>query len=335
MYSPARAALAVLLVATPAAAQSPAGGVERVTAVVENPNLPRDIDPPFYPPLVVKPRPPADGREAPPAPPPEPPKSMLTDFKFSQTYLPRFGPSGFGNHDTELSVQVALPGWEPLGKPLLLRGGFGVHAWDGPTNDGLDRDPALPGAVYDLYLDLGWKPRPAEWLFLDFGITPGLYTDVRAFPHEAFRLRGRALAVVATSERFQFVGGVLYVNRNAKKLVPAGGFIWSPDEGTKFQLVFPQPKVALRVGAFGEAAWWLYAAGEFGGGTWAYERPDGSTNTVDYNDYRVILGSEFKRADGWTLRAEAGYVFGRELVPLNAPRVTPTDSVMVRLALVF
>jgi hypothetical protein len=320
------------MLARPAAAQAPpaGAGVERVRALVENPNLTRDIDTPFAPPPVDRPRSPADGREAPPVPPPEPAKSLLTDFKLSQTYLPRFGANGFGNHDTELSVQLALPGWEPLGKPLLLKGGFGVHAWDG-----LAGDPALPGAVYDLYLDLGWKPRPAEWLFLDLGITPGLYTDFRAFPHEAFRLRGRALAIVALSEKFQFVGGVLYVNRNAKKLIPAGGFIWSPDDGMKFQIVFPQPKVALRVGAFGETAWWVYAAGEFGGGTWAYERPDGSTNSVDYNDYRAIVGSEFRRADGWCVRAEAGYVFGRELVPLNAPRVTPSDSVMLRLALVY
>jgi hypothetical protein len=322
-----------------AAAQTagPSGaGIERVRALVENPNLPRDIDPVFAPPG-RKPTPPPDGSEvpAPPAPPPELPRSALTDFKLSQTYLPRIGTGGFGNHDTEFSVQYALPGWEPLSKQLLLRGGFGVHAWDGPGRDPLGRDPGLPGAVYDLYLDVGWKPRPAEWLFLDLGVTPGLYTDLRAFPHEAFRLRGRALSIVALSEKFQFVAGVLYVNRNAKNLIPAGGFVWSPDDGTKLQVVFPQPKLARRVGVFGETAWWLYAAGEFGGGTWAYERPDGSANSVDYNDYRVILGSEFRRADGWCLRAEAGYVFGRELVPLNAPRVTPTDTVMLRLALVF
>src|SRR5688500_5674988 len=64
----------------------------------------------------------------------------------------------------------------------------------------------------------------------------------------------------------------------------------------------------LGMALFGETGWWLDLAGEFGGGTWAYERPDGSANSVDLNDYRVILGSELRRADGWCLRAEAGYV---------------------------
>jgi hypothetical protein len=317
-----------LLLAQPAAGPAP-NGVTRVAALVENPNLPRDIDSVFVPPPVLGPRLDPDGPAEPPRPP-DPPSPALTDFKLSQTYLPRIGRDGFGNHDTEVSAQYALPGWRPLGKPLLLRGGFGVHAWDGPGCG-----PALPGAVYDLYLDIGWKPRPAEWLFLDLGVTPGLYTDFRAFPSDAFRLRGRGLAVVALSERFQFVAGVLYVNRNETKLIPAGGFIWSPDDATKLQVVFPQPKLARRLATFGDAAWWLYAAGEFGGGTWAFERPDGSAGSVDYNDYRAILGSELRRADGWTLRAEAGYVWGRELEPLNAPRVTPTDTVMLRLALVY
>ena len=302
-------------------ADLPITGVGRVNALVESPNLPRDINPIFDPPIV-------------PITPTTTP-SALTDFKLSQTYLPKLGSNGFGINDTDLAVQIALPGWEPLGKPLLLKGGFGVHAWDGPALNQLGRDPALPGAVYDLYLDFGWKPRPAEWLFFDLGITPGLYTDFHAFPHEAFRLRGRVLPIVALSEKFQLIAGVLYINRDAKKLIPAGGFIWSPDEATKLQVVFPQPKLARRVATIGDKAWWIYAAGEFGGGTWAYERPDGSSTSVDYNDYRVIVGTELKRTDGWLIRAEAGYVWGRSLILLNGTQVSPNDSVMVRLALVY
>jgi hypothetical protein len=209
-------------------------------------------------------------------------------------------------HDTDFWVQVPAPGWEPLGKPLLLKPGFGVHAWDGPARNTAVGDPGVPGTVYDLYLDVGWKPRPAEFLFLDVGITPGVYTDFPAVPREAFRLRGRALAVLATSERFQFVAGVLYVNRDATKVLPAGGFIWSPDEDTRLQVTFSQPKLARRVGVFRDSDWWVYAAGEFGGGTWVYRTPVGAENVLNNNDYRVIVGTEMKRADGWLVRAEAG-----------------------------
>lgn len=293
--------------------------VGRANALIEEPNLPRDIGPDH-------------GTPAPPSLPIAVPP--LTDFRLSQTYLPKLGSNGFGIHDTDFSVQAGLP-WPPFEKPLLLKGGFGVHAWDGPARDSAGRDPGLPGALYDFYLDLGWKPRPAEWLFLDLGITPGLYTDLQNFSDDAFRLRGRGLAILALSERFQFVGGVLYINRDEKKLIPAGGFIWSPNEDTKLQVVFPQPKLAHRVASFGDRDWWVYAAGEFGGGTWAYDRPDGLPNSVDYNDYRAIVGSELRRPDGWTLRAEVGYVWGRELIPLNGPLVTPGDTVMMRLALIF
>jgi len=203
--------LAVVALAGLAAPCAAADGVGRINALIEDPNLPRDIAPD------------ALGTATSPAA-----SSPLTDFRLSQTYIPKLGSNGFGIHDTDFAAQVTLP-WTPLDKPLLLKGGFGVHAWDGPAHDSVGRDPCLPGAVYDFYLDFGWKPRPAEWLFLDLGITPGLYSDLHAFTNEAFRLRGRALAIIATSVRFQFVAGALYINRDAKKLIPAGGFIWSPN----------------------------------------------------------------------------------------------------------
>ena len=330
----------VLAAVAPAAARpdpdpAPADGVGRVSALVEEPNLPRDLDPVWAPPFVTPPRlNPAVPPSAVPALSP-PSRFPLTDFRLSQTYLPKLGQDGFGNLDTEFAAQVALPGWEPLGKPLLLKGGWGIHLWDGPSSSTIGTDPGLPGAVYDLYLDLGWKPRPAEWLFLDLGLTPGLYTDFHAIPSEAFRLKGRFIAMLALSEKFQFVGGVLYVNRLGPKVIPAGGFRWVPNDDTLFQVVFPQPKIARRVGSVGGTDCWVYGAGEFGGGTWAYQRPDGSAGAVDLNDYRVLLGTELKRADGWLVRAEVGYVWGRELESLNRPLVTPGDAVLVRLALIY
>ncbi len=329
------AACAVLFAPVPLLAQpacdAPASGISRVNGLVENPNLPQDIDPVFAPSLVIQPRlHPILLAATPPLSDKAP--SSLTDFKLSQTYLPRLGENGFGTHDTEFSAQFALP-WEPCGKPILLRGGFGVHAWDGPGPQPGNIDPAVPGAVYDLFVDIGWKPRLAEWLFFDLGVTPGLYSDFHSLNSDAFRMRGRGLSIVALSEKFQFVGGALYVNRNGPKIVPAGGFIWQPNEETKFQIVFPQPKISRRITTFDDKTWWLYLAGEFGGGTWGYERRAGSATSVDYNDYRIILGSESRRADGWNLRGELGYVFGRSLEPLNLPTVNPSNTLMARLSL--
>jgi hypothetical protein len=291
-----------------------------------DPNLPRDLP-------AAPDRPPAtDVLTATPA---GPAAWELTDFKLIQTFQPRLGANGFGVTDTDFTAQLTLPGWRPLGAPLRLAGGVGAHLWAGPSRDDAGRDLGLPGSVYDFYADLGWKPRPAEWLFLDLGVTPGVYSDLRAFHADAFRVRGRGLAILATSERFQVVAGVLYVNRNGPKVVPAGGVVWSPTPDVRYQLVFPQPKVARRVASWGAADGWVYAAGEFGGGTWAYRRADGTDGSLDLNDYRAVAGGELKRADGWLVRAEVGYVFGRELVPRDRPQALPGDTVMMRLALVY
>ncbi|MBX9583938.1 MAG: hypothetical protein K2X87_26870, partial [Gemmataceae bacterium] len=336
----AAAAVLAAALAVPTHAADPPAGVERAAALLQPPNLPADsLDPVWAPPFVERPKlpgePAADPAPESPAPAPAGWTSVLKDYRLSQAYLPKLGRNGFGVNDTELRLQIARPGWEPLGGPLLLGGGFGLHFWDGPARTTIGTDPGLPGMLFDAYLDLGWKPRPAEWLFLDLGVTPGVYADDSDVTDRAFRLRGRGLATVAPSEKLQFVGGVLYVNRLGPKLIPAGGVRWVPNDDTLVQLVFPQPKAARRVGPWRDGGWWVSLAGEFGGGTWAYRRPDGSSGAVDYDDYRLILGSEWRRASGWMVRAELGYVFGRELDPLGQPRVTPGDTLMARLALVY
>lgn len=330
-----------------------------------NPNLPQDIrtpDPlsePAYPPRSV---PTAN----------ESRKPVLTGFQIDHTHLPRTDQhKGFGVDDTELAVTLTTP-WEPLGKPIRLKAGAGFHQWDGPGRkrdrlvysetvqgwmpepDGTYRafefqmsratdsrvvpvgpDPALPGSVYDLYLDVGWRPRLAEWLFADLGVTPGVYGDFRTSSADFFRLRGRGLAIIALSEQFQFVAGVLYVNRNQTKLIPAGGILWKPNEWTDYQLVFPVPKMSKRLGVWRDHQAWGYVAGEFGGGTWAVQRPDGKAASVDYNDYRAILGTEVRRPDGWNLKVETGPVFGRQLWFTDGLEYRPSATWMVRAGLGF
>jgi hypothetical protein len=346
------AGLAVVLAGTAAPGQTDAV----LPARYENPNLPQDIPAPD----VADVLPPAAG-----------PTALLAGFQFDQTYLPRTGHhKGFGVNDSELSLTLNTP-WEPLGKPIRLKVGGGAHLWDGPTrkrdrvpwqestfevvredgervtgtmrlplSDGprilpAGPDPLLPGAVYDLYLDFGWRPRLAEWLFADLGVTPGVYGDFRTTGADFFRLRGRGLAIIALSEQFQFVAGVLYINRNQTKLIPAGGILWKPNEWTDYQLVFPVPKASKRFGVWGETQFWGYVAGEFGGGTWAVQRPDGQATSVDYNDYRVILGAEVRRPNGWNLKVEAGPVFGRELVFTDGLEYNPSGTWMVRAGLNF
>jgi hypothetical protein len=330
-------------------------------ALLENPNLPVDLPrAEIAPPVQDGILPPIDKSPAPTA------SDVFTDFSLSHTYLPKTGNPGFGQNDTEFALAWKLP-YEPLGKPLKLKLGSGIHFWDGPgpklgrqaapmrTYDNgsgfiytmpdynayrprnviAGPDAGVPGTLYDLYADLGWRPRFAEWLFADLGLTPGLYGDFRTFPSDTFRLRGRALAIVATSERFQMVGGLLFINRNSRQIVPAGGILWKPSDLVDLQLVFPLPKASFRVAQSERRATWLYVAGEFGGGTWAYRRVDGTDGSLDSNDYRISGGIEWKRPDGWYLRAEAGFVFGRELLLRHGPEIELPNTLALRLAVGF
>ncbi|CAN5878714.1 hypothetical protein BH23PLA1_BH23PLA1_24990 [soil metagenome] len=265
---------------------------------------------------------------------------FLQDVKVAYTFLPGGGADGFGNNDFELSFTRALS-WTFFSEaPLLVTPGFGLRLWEGPrsdrTVDWFGQTLDLPPRVYDLYLDFGWKPRLREWLFADFGITPGAYTDFGSSGHKPFRLRGRALAIVAFSERFQIVGGFLYINRNRYRAIPAGGLLWFPNPDTKVELVFPQPRLSRRITTVGSTEWWGYLAGEFGGGTWSIERADGRGDSIDYNDLRLIVGAEWVTPGRIGGRIEAGYVFGREIISANIPpNFSPDSTAMVRIGLTY
>jgi hypothetical protein len=256
-------------------------------------------------------------------------------MRFDATWLPGGGAQGFAVNDLELSATFALPaveGWEPL----LLTPGLAARFWAGPDSAAFPGRPDLPPQVYDVALDLGWRPRLAPWLFADVGVTPGLYSDLREVDSDSFRLRGRALAVVALSRQWQFVGGVLYVNRLETKILPAGGVIWSPNEDTRCELLFPQPKVARRLITLGLTQWWGYVLGEFGGGTWTVERADGGADVADYRDLRLIVGLEWVSGTGIKSRLEAGYVFQREVSFGSAtPDFRPDSAVMIRAGIGF
>lgn len=90
--------------------------------------------------------------------------------------------------------------------PVTIRPGVAAHFWEGPS---AGRGPGLPPSLYDSFVDIGWRPKLADWLYADLVLTPGLYSDFKDFNSETFQLRGRALGIVAFSPQFQLVGGAL------------------------------------------------------------------------------------------------------------------------------
>ena len=73
---------------------------------------------------------------------------------------------------------------------------------------------------------------------------------------------------------------------------------------------------------------WWYLTGCYGGGNWTIKQPDGTSDQVDINDIRIMMGLEFGRSDQIRqgLRvgfSEGGYAFNREL----SYRVLPIGDV--------
>jgi len=213
-------------------------------------------------------------------------------------------PADLGLTEFETFVQVGLPA--PIIEwPLLVTPGFNLTMIDGPTVTD------LPPRLYLAYVDLMWLPQIVRGYTLLLSVVPSVFSDFDA--HE-FRLTGKSLLIVdIVPERLQFVGGVLYLNRDNIRLLPAGGFIWSPADWTRFELIFPKPKLAVRINIGPGFEDWIYTTAEFGGNTFPIIRTGGEQDNVTYNDYRILTGFERKLDGGAGYRLEAGYVFGRTI----------------------
>jgi hypothetical protein len=87
----------------------------------------------------------------------------------------------------------------------------------------------------------------------------------------------------------------------------------------------------------GYTEWWVYVAGELGGGSWHFQRANGQDDAYDYNDLRLILGLEWKNQSvpGLGGYFEAGYAFNREIEYASNPGFDPDDTVMLRGGVTF
>jgi hypothetical protein len=252
------------------------------------------------------------------------------------TNLLKLNERGFGITDLEGQLAITIPLGEGIA-PLKIVPGAAMRWWNGPTAAVGVGQPDLPSRVYDFYADIGWRPRPAKWLFIDFKVTPGFYSDLENTSHGAFRPRGQGLAIIALSEQFQIVAGVVYANRVRTKVVPAGGIRWAPNDDTEFRLVFPAPRISHRICTWRETSFKLYLAGEFGGGAWAVRRDDGQNDVVDYSDLRLLSGLEAALPDNRRWYAEFGYVFNRRIDYASGVTSTfgPSDTVLFRAGFTY
>ena len=237
-------------------------------------------------------------------------------------------------NDTDVSVAIAFPSFLYSGQPLYVLPSFSLHMWDGPDGAiGAD----LPAQAYSAFLDSGWQSDPMQMAGLELGLRVGVFSDFETFNSDSLRVMGKALGIFRLSPTTTLKAGAMYVDRNDLKVIPAGGLLWQPTPYKRYDIFFPNPKFSHFHRTFGTYDTWWYLAGEYGGGAWTITRTDGTEDSIDINDLRVLLGLEWGRSD--LIRAgkrtgfvEIGYVFDREVEYLSDPadNFDPNDTFLIR-----
>lgn len=237
-------------------------------------------------------------------------------------------------NDSDLSLAFAIPNFLFSAQPLYLLPSFSLHQWDGP------HPPAtadLPPLAYSAFLDAGWQSDPVRILGAELGLRVGMFSDFETANSDSLRIMGRGIGRVRLTPRATLKAGVIYLDRNKVKLLPAGGLLWQPRVDTRLDIFFPEPKLASYLNTVGTVDTWWYVGGYYGGGAWTIQRDDGTDDSIDINDLRIVVGLEFGRNE--FLRegrrnafVEFGYVFDRELLYDNSPvdNMDLQDTVMVR-----
>ncbi len=243
------------------------------------------------------------------------------------------GAEDVGITDVEAKVVFGFP-CPTRESPLVVTPGWAVHFFDGPIQGD------LPARVYDSYVQFRWLARPWPRLGIDLAVSPGWYSDLEQGSGDALRITGHGAGLWTCSPTLKLAFGVAYLDRRDVPVLPIGGILWTPAEDISFELVAPRPRVARRLDFLPSATagieHWLYLAGEFGGGTWAIQRADGTSDLLTARDYRLLLGLERKAPGRLNSVLEAGYVFGRRFeYEQPTPDIRPGDTLLVRAGLSY
>ncbi|MEM9827968.1 MAG: hypothetical protein AAF958_15360 [Planctomycetota bacterium] len=219
-------------------------------------------------------------------------------------------------NDTDVSAIFAFPNFLYSTQPLYVIPSFSLHLFDGPdSSTGAD----LPAQTYGGFLDFGYNSDPNRILGTELGLRVGVFSDFDHFDSDSLRVLGKGLVHFRLTPATTLKAGAYYLDRVDWKLIPAGGLLYQPNPYTRWDLFFPQPKLARYLQTVGTYDVWWYLSGDYGGGSWTVRRDGGGDDQVDLNDLRAIIGLEWGLSN--QIRAgrrvgfmEVGYVFDRELV---------------------
>jgi hypothetical protein len=225
--------------------------------------------------------------------------------------------------------------------PLLVTPGFGLQLWDGPETTATQLAD-LPPSTYDVFIDTAWNPKFTPVFGAELGIRVGIYTNWDVLVWQSWRIMGRAIGTLQMTPTIQAKAGIIYLDRNQVKLLPALGFTWTPNATSRYDIFFPAPRASWRLAGTQRHTWWGYVSGEYGGGAWTFRRQTSNYNMItsfDYNDIRIAAGTEFVplTQTGLAGNFEIGYVFYRQLFYVDGPPqiVDLPSTIMFRFGLAY
>jgi hypothetical protein len=257
-------------------------------------------------------------------------KRLLQRAELSGGWIPQPSDDSLGNSFASVSAMTAIPiGSEKLVVAAIPR--FRTDWLEGPQS--ID----VPPRLYSATVDVGLRWLLTDQLTFTGGFQPGWFSDAQA-SHQAFRLGGLLLlSYDLVPGELTLSGGIARLDRNDYDLIPAAGLTWTPSPDLRFDLNFPKPRIARRVGHVPFLLEdWVYVGASLGGGSWAVERVTGIDDELTLLDYRVVLGLERLVDGGSGVNVEAGYVFGRRLEYESSPhRHLFDDSWIVEAGLRF
>jgi len=254
------------------------------------------------------------GRNGQPAAGP-PYQRLFQDTGLRGTYLHGGRKDDLAMTEVEASTTAYFANFLGIPNGLRVTPGFAFHWTDGPQ--GPDTS-SVPSRLYSGYVDFGLDPRFNQQVSAELTARVGIYSDFQAFDEDSIRLLGSAVGVFQTTPDVALKLGVVYIDRLKYKLLPAAGFLWTPNAQTRWDVFFPAPKLSNYWTTIGNQQVWWYLGGEYGGGSWSIEResqPDqGQEDRIDINDIRFYVGVEWWNTNRYYGFLEAGYVFDREIV---------------------
>jgi hypothetical protein len=260
--------------------------------------------------------------------------SSLTTVRFRYTWLPGgSNPSSLDINDIDISLPIAVPDFMGSTQPWYLIPTFGLHLWDGPA---VSAD--LPERAYSGVLDTYFRSDPTQRLGVELGVGVGIYTDFNTLTFHSLRVTGRGVVHLRLTPDTVLKGGVWYLGRNHVRLLPAVGFVWTPNPQTRWDIFFPEPRLSQYFTTLNEMDVWWYLGAEYGGGAWTIKREGGFSDRIDINDVRLSAGFEWgspkSMESGIRLGfIEAGLVFDREIRYSVTPEenFSPKSTIFLRV----